>query len=349
MLRVSDERVIHTQSRCQHTVGAMTKTVRSSGSNNVSGKKRPPTTNTEAAAASAVDKSSGKLAPAKAARTTKKSSPSPRIDNERRVPAKKKPNYTHTKKENLVNDMQSLIESVKKNHPTETASLKLAAHPMHLHPLAKKLLSAQEKFKSNSISTHVDIGYHYTTKERLVELGNGGLRTNANGDFGITGICTANNPYAFAEKKLVGLIVVRLLGKVEARSGSSSSSSSSSNGNHNRNSNTIRFNESMLLASSTAPEYHDKDFLQTHDQCLPVVKFSASIFCPPNTIMSAREKKHVLDLHTGLQNIVDGHLNDGQSTKVTIRNHENRNVLEPNSSNNKKPAATSTVSAKAAL
>lgn len=99
------------------------------------------------------------------------------------------------------------------------------APPDDLVYLTECLLEKQEEFRQDGKSTHVDIGFRYTTAKNMHNVGTNGLVTRGNrahygvdsvfnGDTFGDGVYTANNPYAyqkFADGDQ-GLFVARLKG-----------------------------------------------------------------------------------------------------------------------------------------
>jgi len=173
----------------------------------------------------------------------------------------------------IVDRHKKLAGSPKGSHLIET----LAMDDMVF--TAKKFIACQAEFQKHGIWPQVSLGFHYTKPANLERIKQDGLMTRAErcGDqtyaigrltYG-DGIYVGNNPNAFGRFGKVGIIVAIIKGKCERATGRQISIDT----------NTVIGNKhrSDRSASANGNNYFDEIVLQESCQCLPLIKYDASL------------------------------------------------------------------------
>jgi len=176
----------------------------------------------------------------------------------------------------IVDRHKKLASSPKGSHLIET----LAVDDMVF--TAKKFIACQAEFQQHGIWPEVSLGFHYTRPANLEGIKQNGLITRAErcsdqtyarrrltyGD----GIYVANNPNAFHGRfGKIGIIVAIIKGKCER--------ATSTGRKFSINANTVIGNKyrSRGSASANSNNYFDEIVLQESCQCLPLIKYDASL------------------------------------------------------------------------
>lgn len=175
------------------------------------------------------------------------------------------------------------------------------AHRVDMVGLALRLLQQQDIFRARGISTHVDIGYHYTRSENLARICSTGLLPREdrlssgisslyNGSTFGDGIYTANNPYSY--HAFAGGDVCFFVARIKGQTASVSSPEAA-------RSDTIlgRIGDSDEVCVLKQPS-----------QCFVLAHFSAHLVDLTNDASLGNSMVHIY--HERLQRIVDRSFNE---------------------------------------
>ena len=165
------------------------------------------------------------------------------------------------------------------------------------------VLTKQQYFKSNRVSSFIDVGFHYTHSYNAASIRSNGLVPARGGYFG-KGIYTASNATCFHYRSWgnsVGIIVFRLQGKTGRRS-LPCQYLIEENINAIIGNKLIEKNKVLREWSTTDP--YNEIILQSSSQCAPAIIFDASIL---DNTKGASCLQH---LQISLQNLLNESLNE---------------------------------------
>ncbi len=193
-----------------------------------------------------------------------------------------------------------------------------------MYDVAKRMFECQKEFLENGTSVEVSLAYHYTRDSCVNSIAEQGLNTSKSGTYG-AGIYLGNNACAFHGRANVGLIVAILKGKCECIGEGC--------GHSYQQHMTIntRIGNKSSYKDGPCPNYYDEIVLQDSRQCVPLIKFDASLVDPSGTTEGAAEtdsNECIWIYHREMQKIVDHYYNCG----VTIGERVTKSDVFPNKS-----------------
>ena len=226
----------------------------------------------------------------------------------------------HKKAIQIVEQIEREVTSITKWGTGST--IQFPASKDDMVPFFERLLDTKAKFKEQGYSTHVDIGFHYTSTHNIKGIRLNGLMSRLElesnqikycGSAYGEGIYTGNNPESFESYGRVGLIVARLKG------------------------NTTRLprqkccpinimkkfifrsyfnNATTFIGNRTEDPSNDQVVLRSSSQCVVLVQYDNFHDKGCGNYFDRRFNT-VYDVHDKIQAILDEHLNGEQNEKVS--------------------------------
>ena len=174
--------------------------------------------------------------------------------------------------------------------------------------LMERMLKTQAEYKSLGHKSHLDTGYHYTSKPNMAHIRTNGLmsqkerlsqkiRVGGHGSAFGDGVYTANNPTCFQSYGELGLLVARLQG---ASVRVAPFPQPFIKGEDVNDATTIVGNKTVRNGQWPKLDDYDEVVLKSSFQCVPMIQF--------NRLNTMKRSDHQLILH--LQTVIQRMLNE---------------------------------------
>lgn len=181
-----------------------------------------------------------------------------------------------------------------------------------LYFLVQNFLACRDSFIEKGLPANVTLAYHYTKQNCVDGIRQHGLIESSNGTYG-RGIYLGNNPLAFHGRGNMGLLVAILKGSSTRVNRKSSRNAQVRNSNNTLIGNKLERSNSN--AHANAPAFCDEIILQESCQCVPLLRFDASlvdIYGNP----SSRGNDILWQHHKEMQRVIDLFFNNGEISKI---------------------------------